>query len=350
MQHAAPTLTVSVALCTYNGARFVAEQVRSILAQRPAPLELIVGDDDSSDDTLAIIEREVEAARAAARAAGQDLPTELHIRRHAPGLGVVGNFADALSACRGDLIALSDQDDVWAPGKLARLVALFAADARLQLVHTDARLVDAAGVPLGLTLLEALEATAAERAGLAAGDAFAVLLRRNLVTGATVLLRRELLASAAPFPPAWVHDEWLAAVAAATSPDAVRLVAEPLIDYRQHGANEIGARRPTMADRWARLRAPRAERAPRLAERARLLVERLETLGVADERVAEARAKHEHEARRRDLPRWQPARIPGITAGLLTGRYGRYSRGPIDVLRDLVQPPGPRDEGPPASR
>ena len=331
-------LSISVALCTYNGARFVAEQVRSILAQRPAPFELVVGDDDSTDDTIAIIEREVEAARKA----DPDVRTELVVRRHAPGLGVVGNFADALGACRGDLIALSDQDDVWAPVKFARLVPLFVADARLQLVHTDARLVDAAGDPLGLTLLAALEATPAEREGLANGDAFAVLLRRNLVTGATVMLRRELVAQAAPFPPEWVHDEWLAAIAAAQSPHALRLVPEPLIDYRQHGANEIGARRPTMADRWAKLREPRDGRAPLLAERTRLLAERAEALGVPAERLAQAQAKHAHEARRRDLPRWQPARIPGIIAGLVAGRYGRYSRGAIDVLRDLVQPAGPR--------
>jgi glycosyltransferase involved in cell wall biosynthesis len=329
---------VSVALCTYNGARFVAEQVRSILAQRPAPLELVVGDDDSVDDTLAVIEREV----AAARAADQAVSTELVVRRHSPGLGVVGNFADALSACRADLIALSDQDDVWAPGKIARLTALFETDARLQLVHTDARLVDAAGAPLGLTLLDALEATPAERAGLQTGDAFAVLLRRNLVTGATVMLRRSLVAQAAPFPREWVHDEWLAAIAAAQHEHAVRLVPEPLIDYRQHGANEIGARRPTMADRWAKLREPRDERAPLLAERTRLLVERLGALDVPAERLVLARAKHEHEARRRDLPRWQPARIPGIVGGVLAGRYGRYSRGAIDVLRDLVQPAGSR--------
>jgi len=331
-------LTVSVALCTRNGERFVAEQVRSILAQRPAPLELVVGDDDSSDDTLAII----DATLAEARAADPAVQTELVVRRHSPPLGVVGNFADAMAHCRGDLIALSDQDDVWRADKLARLVPLFSADARLQLAHSDARLVDGEGEPLGLTLLDALEATAAEREGLAAGDAFAVLLRRNLVTGATVVLRRTLLERAAPLPAEWVHDEWLAAVAAAHGPHALRLVPEPLIDYRQHGANEIGARKPTMADRWAKLREPRDGRAPLLAERTRLLADHLATLDIAPDRVAQARAKHAHEARRRDLPRWQPARIPAIVAGAVSGRYDRYSRGAIDVLRDLVQPAGGR--------
>ena len=330
--------TVSVALCTRNGARYVAEQVRSILAQRPVPIEIVVGDDDSRDDTLAVI----ESVFAEARAAGRGVATELVVRRHQPALGVVGNFADAMAHCRGDLIALSDQDDVWRHDKLARLVPLFVDAAELNLVHSDARLVDGDGHALGLTLLEALEATVGERAGLTEGDAFTVLLRRNLVTGATVVFRRTLLTRAAPLPVEWVHDEWLAAIAAAQSPGAVRLVPEPLIDYRQHDANEIGARRPTTADRWAKLREPRAERASLLAERTRLLAERLRALDVAPDRLALAQAKHAHEARRRDLPRWQLARIPAIVTGAVRGRYGRYSRGAIDVLRDLVQPAGSR--------
>ncbi len=89
------------------------------------------------------------------------------------------------------------------------------ADPALRLVHSDARLIDGAGAPLGLTLLDALEATAAEREGLTRGDAFAVLLRRNLVTGATVVLRRDLLTSALPIGADWIHDEWLAMIAAA---------------------------------------------------------------------------------------------------------------------------------------
>ncbi len=79
----------------------------------------------------------------------------------------------------------------------------------------------------------------AELAGIAAGDGFSVMLRRNLVTGATTLFRRELLAVAMPVPAGWIHDEWLGIVAAATRaapPSSPR----PLTRYRQHGANQIG--------------------------------------------------------------------------------------------------------------
>lgn len=331
---AGASLTVSVALCTHNGEAYVGEQVRSILAQRPAPLEIVVGDDASSDDTVAVIERTVAEARAADPA----LHVRLRIHRRAEPLGVVGNFAATLAECRGDLVALSDQDDVWTPDKLALLVTRFAADPDLLLVHTDARLVDSAGAPLGLDLLDALEATAGERTGLESGDAFAVLMRRNLVTGATVVLRRSLVDLAAPFPAGWVHDEWLAVLAAGIG--TLRLESAPLLDYRQHGANVIGARRPTMGDRMRKLREPRTERAARLVERSRALVERLETLGAAPGRIAAARGKLAHETTRSRLPRVRIARLPGVLAGAVTGRYSRYSRGPIDILRDLVQPAG----------
>lgn len=327
---------ISVALGSRNGAAHIERQVRSILGQRPAPDELVVGDDDSSDDTLVIVERvhrEVRAADPAVR-------TELRIIRRRPALGVTANFADTMAACTGELIMLSDQDDEWMPGKLAALAAAFAADDELLLAHSDARLVDADGAPLGLTLLDALEATAAERAGLASADALRVLLRRNLVTGATVMIRRSLLEAAAPFPQSWVHDEWLAVIAAAVG--RVRLLPQPLIDYRQHGANQIGARRPTMADRRARLREPQAERAARLARRAALLAERGRALAVAPSVQSQLDAKAEHEARRARLPRVRLARVPAIAAGALSGRYSRYSRGAMDVLRDLVTPAGDR--------
>jgi glycosyltransferase involved in cell wall biosynthesis len=330
----ASALTVSVALCTHNGAAYVAEQVGSILAQRPVPLEIVVGDDASTDDTVAIIERTVAEARAADPA----LRTALTVHRREQPLGVVGNFAATLSGCRGDLVALSDQDDVWQPEKLARIVARFTDDPELLLVHTDARLVGGDGEPIGLSLLDALEATARERAGLESGDAFAVLMRRNLVTGATVVVRRSLVEKAQPFPSTWVHDEWLAVVAAAFG--TLRLAPEELIDYRQHGTNVIGARRPTMADRLAKLREPRAERASRLVERSSVLLERLEGLGAAPRRVAAARGKLRHETARARLPRSRVARLPAVLGGTLTGRYWRYSRGPIDILRDLTQPAG----------
>jgi glycosyltransferase involved in cell wall biosynthesis len=322
---------LSVAMCTRNGAHFVAEQVRSILTQSVIPRELVVGDDASSDDTLAII----EATVAEVRAENPAVTTQVLITARAQPLGVTKNFEQTIAACTSALIALSDQDDVWPPGRLARLVAVFD-DPAVNLVHSDARLVDAGGHDTGVRLLRAMEATTEERRKLVAGDAFNVLLRRNLVTGATVIMRRALAESAMPFPMSWLHDEWLAAIAAATG--SVRLIDEPWLDYRQHGDNEVGASAPTWSRRWAKLREPRGPRAARLIARSRALVNHLESAGAAPARRQAAKAKLEHEQCRAQLPGWPLFRVPGILAGLVAGRYWRFNRGLIDVLRDLVQP------------
>ncbi|HWM35355.1 MAG TPA: glycosyltransferase family 2 protein [Pseudolysinimonas sp.] len=322
-------MRISVALCTHDGAGFVEQQVRSILTQDPRPDELVLGDDASRDDTVAIVER----------LAGEHPGTTLVVRRHDPPLGVAANFADATAHATGDIVVLSDQDDVWLPGKLAALRDAFAADPEVLLVHSDARLVGADGLPLGRNLLDALEASPAERSGLAGGGGFEVLLRRNLVTGMTAAIRRELADFAFPVGEGWIHDEWLAAIAAATG--RIRLLPVALADYRQHGGNQIGARRLTRREQLARLREPREPRASRQLERAESYVAALERLGerVPADRLAAARARVAHRRRRRDLPQNRIARAPRVLFRAALGEYSRFSYGLRDVLRDLLQPP-----------
>lgn len=319
--------SVSVAMATYNGGRFVAEQLRSILDQGLPPLEVVVSDDGSTDDTLEVIRR-VAAEHPAA------IPVRVI---DGPRLGVSGNFARAVEATTGDLIALSDQDDVWHPDRLARAVAAFEGDDSLLLRHGDARLVDAGGAPVGGTLFEFLPVTAAERAEIGAGRAFDAYLRRNLATGATVVFRRSLLERALPFPAEWVHDEWLAILAAATG--GVSVETEPLIDYRQHGANEIGVRRPTLRYKLGRMLEPRGTRYADFAVRWRLLVERLESVGAPAEKLAAARERAEFERVRAGYPAARLRRIRPVLREWRRGSYARYSsQGNLDVVRDLLQP------------
>lgn len=330
VQDPARSLTVSVALCTYNGARFVAEQVRSILAQSSPAAQIVISDDGSTDATLDIVRTELAAAGSAA-------PEVVIFENPAP-LGVTRNFEQAILACTGDLIVLSDQDDIWVPDRLARAEREFVARPQLLLLHGDARLVDDAGEPLGHSLFEAIEFTAGEQREVRRGRALDVLLRRNVVTGATAAFRRSLLAAASPFPDAWVHDEWLAMVAAMTG--GVDFVGEPLIDYRQHGSNEIGASRPTMAVRRSRLREPRLERNRRLLARAEALEERVLALAdaVPDAVAGLVRRKVAHEQFRSGLPRARMLRIVPILRAASSGAYRRFGRARYDLVRDLVQP------------
>jgi glycosyltransferase involved in cell wall biosynthesis len=327
-----PVTEISVALCTFNGAEYVGEQVSSILGQVRAPDELVVSDDGSSDGTLDVVAARVEAA------ASQGVSPDVIVLEGAAPSGVTANFERAVAATTRPLIALSDQDDVWHVDRLARLEARFD-DQDLTLLHTDARLVDGTGAPLGSTLFEALELSDEDLRLEETGRAFEALLRRNLATGATVVFRRELLDAARPFPPEWVHDEWLAVIAAATG--RVGVVREATIDYRQHGSNQIGVTAPTLRYKVRRVLEPRADRNVNLARQFRVLADRLERLGAAvpASRLNLARQKAEFEATRAAMAPNRIRRI-GTVAGLARrGLYSRFaSRRRFDIIRDLLQP------------
>ena len=319
------SVRVSVAIATRNGARFFDEQLQSILTQTRPVDELVVSDDASSDATLDILERRLSESA-----------LDVTILRNDPPLGVVGNFTNALAACTGDVILLSDQDDVWHADRVAASLAVLE-DEHWLAMHSDARLIDTTGEPIGLKLLDALEVSPMDRSRIARGDAFPLFLRRNLATGATMAIRRELRDLALPVPVGWIHDEWLAIVAASLG--RLTLVDRELIDYRQHGANEIGVAEPRVATKVRRVLAPRGDRNRVLAERSASLEQRLSGLDVPAELRADAASKRRFEAARAALPRTRVRRIPGVLRMLSRGEYARFaSRGRADVLRDLLQP------------
>jgi glycosyltransferase involved in cell wall biosynthesis len=316
---------VSVALCTFNGAPFIAEQLASILSQDPPPFEVVVSDDGSTDNTLAIV-------RSTARQFTGDRVVVLPAADH---LGVTANFERAVAATSGEIIALCDQDDVWHPGRIARIVREFRANPELLLLHHDAELVDVSGARMGLTLFQSLRVRAHERKAIEQGRARDVFIRRNLATGATVAFRSVLLNSARPFPPEWVHDEWLAIVAAAYG--QVVIIDDQLIDYRQHSSNQIGAANPRLRYRLGRMVKPRGDRLLRLADRSQVLAARARDQKFPAEFVRLASRKAIFEEHRAKYPRARIGRIAPVFAQL--GSYPTLSsQGLKDVLRDILQP------------
>ncbi len=319
---------ISVALGSHNGGRFIEAQVRSILDQSVVPDELVLSDDDSSDDTVELVERLVRGSA-----------MELRVLRNRPALGITANFAQAMQAARGELIILADQDDVWHPDRVQKAAALLVSRPELQFVHSDARLVDEEGEPLGAGLFDALGVRPLERDEIHRGSGLDVLLRRNVVTGATMMMRRALALNAAPFPAEWVHDEWLAIVGGLTG--EFDLVDEPLIDYRQHGANQIGAHPLTLHERIHKIREPRQERNEHLVARAELLLSKARDLGVQVNPAAlgSVEALLAHDRERLGYPESRLARVPRVL-GVGLSQYRRYGRGAADMLRDIAQPAG----------
>jgi glycosyltransferase involved in cell wall biosynthesis len=323
------TPRVSVALCTHNGARFIGEQIRSILEQTRPVDELVVGDDASTDGTIDLVERAI-------RALGTSAPSLVVLRNALP-LGVRGNFEATLSATTGDIVLLSDQDDVWHPERVERTLAAFERLPGVGLVHTDARLIDEQGDDLGTTLFEGLSLGRDDLRREHEGDGFGLLMTRNVATGATIGLRASLLAVALPIPPEWLHDEWLAAIAGATG--RLDVVEEELLGYRQHSSNVIGVNPLDARGKWAKLVQHRGDRNLKLAARALALVRRLESMDGIDPRVLDAaRGKLAHEQRRAALPGNRLLRLPSIVAECSRRGYSRYGRGAADIARDLVQP------------
>lgn len=321
-------LSVEAVVAVYNGATYLEAQVRSILGQSSPVDRVIVTDDGSDDDSAAIVER-------VARETGWS--DRVVLTRNPGPRGVAANVVHGLSLTSAEIIMLADQDDVWHADKVSVIRDAFLGEPATDLVHSDARLIDASGNPLGGSLLQAIGVSARELSAIRSGEALRVLLRRNVVTGATLAMRRAVIDRAGTVPPGWIHDEWLAIVAAVSG--RVGLLERELIDYRQHGANQIGAEALTFDGRIGRLRAPRAERNARLLVRAESLAQRLHAAPWADARVrAAADAKLRHERRRSGLPRARIARIPGVLDGLRAGSYRDYGNGLADAVRDLVQP------------
>lgn len=322
-------MKVSVACCVYNGAAFLRRQLESIAAQTTRPAEVVIVDDRSTDASADLID-----AFAREHATRFDIVRQ----RNAVNLGIVRNFEKAIGLTTGELILLADQDDVWRPDKVAVVVAAFEREPALDFLFTDARLVDAHDQPLPHTLFHALEYTAGERRLIAAGDAFGAFLARNLATGATCALRRRVFERALPFPREWVHDEWLAIVAASSG--RVACLDETLIDYRQHEANQIGMRRLTISDKLRKLFQHRADRYTKLERRVEVLSTRMNAAGFAispEKRVAIAE-KLAHVRRRRALPATRIVRLVPVLSEWARGRYHRYSSGMRSVLRDLTEP------------
>jgi glycosyltransferase involved in cell wall biosynthesis len=340
-------MKISVALCTYNGSRFLQEQLESFTKQSRSPDEVVIVDDRSNDDTVAI-------AKAFARTA--EFP--ISILENEANLGSTGNFEKAISLCSGDIIALSDQDDIWMPEKLERLESIFTSDPSVGMVFSDAVLVDERLVPIGIRLW-AETFRPRDRAAFAAGRASKVLLQYNVVTGATMSFRRTLASAILPIPQlmGFIHDAWIALVASLGS----RVVAldEKLVLYRQHTGQQLGAG----LSRWE---IARSDRYQLTLEDRRQAINRLDdfrdiidegflkrlrriapdpeivpSAAVFTSMLSSARKNIEehivHISARLALPPERHLRLLEIVGEMATGRYATFSRGWQSAALDLVR-------------
>jgi hypothetical protein len=320
----------SVAMCTYNGADFLSAQLASIAEQTRPPDELIICDDASTDATRALIESFARTS-----------PFPVSLFFYDENVGLVKNFERAIGLCTGDVIALSDQDDVWRKEKLQAIAAAFEANPKVGLVFSDAELVNEDLKPLGERIWNAVGFDAHKQKLIRDGRSLDVLINGWTVTGATMAFRSEYVKLALPIPTniAMIHDGWIALTIAAVS-DVV-FIEQPLIQYRQHERQQIGApQRPNLpSEGGVRSALRRRNSATDLHGILSVLEERL----VAHQHSFDCRRALAFAADyslhldvRANLPRKRLNRVPRILRELLTMRYHEYANGFKSAAKDLV--------------
>lgn len=316
---------ISVALCTYNGAAYLAEQLASIAGQDRLPAELVVCDDASTDATPQIV------ADFSARA-----PFPVRFQRNAQNLGSRANFERAIRLCQGSLIALADQDDVWLPQKLRRLAESLENDPAAGFAFSDALLVDARRSPLGCRLWPSIRFNAAEQRRWRAGGELDVLLRHNVVTGATLAFRAEYRDLLLPIPGHWVHDGWIALILAAVARSIP--IAEPLVEYRQHAAQQIGERPRSLFEQYLRGTQRQANGFLSIADDYQAAGQRLAPLGDrlrSEGLLAALERKSEHFRAKSRMRAQTLGRLPLVLRELTLRHYARYSSGWRSLAQDL---------------
>ena len=204
---------ISIAMATYNGERHLTEQLDSIYAQTYKNIEVIVTDDCSNDGTVEILQQYAESHG-------------LKYFVNETNLGYVKNFEKTISLCQGDYIALSDQDDIWEANKLELLIDNIDADL---LIHSDCALIDERGKTIKPIW----------KGEIGFNMEVENLLFGNIVTGCTVLFKKELLTTALPFPEGIAYHDWWLAICAAKD-KRIHYLPLCLTQYRQHSNQASG--------------------------------------------------------------------------------------------------------------
>lgn len=319
---------VSIAMATYNGGLFLREQLMSFLAQTRLPEELVVCDDNSSDNTIQILKN-----------FSSEASFRVRIHRNPHNLGYAQTFSKALELCRGDVIFLSDQDDFWFPEKIQRVTQRMEADEQLLLVINDAALTNEFLKPSGLTVVGQISN--------------ADLPLESFIVGSCSAISARLLQIVLPIPEQEAaHDSWIHRFANALDMRAV--INEVLQYYRRHDSNtsQSIANMTAAINRWEITKcnitqdtrhwvSDHLKNMERCSMRLQTVIDENSELGLPQQRLETAVKRFEQErvaaqVRLYILEQPRLMRIFWATPFLLNGGYSRFS-GWKSFLKDLIK-------------
>lgn len=321
-------LHISVAMCTYNGERFLPEQLASIAAQTRLPDELVVCDDGSQDRTLAMLE-EFRAS----------VPFTVRIVRNETNLGRTRNFEKSINLCQGEFIALTDFDDVWYPGKLQVLADALQAEPQAGYAFCNADLMDSSGKPLPKSLFDRTGMRLWRQEGFPKHGQIAKLLRANVATGAAMMMRSAVREIVMPISGRSVQDYWIATLASFCGHHGIA-VFDRLMRYRVHSTQMTGVH-PEPAGMMQHLQTapvPWQEQLPMLEDLRQALHSQPDLMSqcdaaditLLDEKIAHVKAR----GRIHNSPPWTRLRMVASEIG--RGGYRQFGLGWKSAVRDLV--------------
>ena len=320
-----PSHRISIALCTFNGEQFINEQLQSILKQTRQPDELVAFDDCSADRTIEMLEL-----------FGRSAPFPVRIRRNSTQLGPAQNFAAATAECTGDIICLCDQDDIWEPDKLRLLEAAFSQNPEPAFVFSDAEICDAQGRPQGYRLWKSVGFIGQLRRQFDSGHAMDVLLRQNIVTGATLSFATKYRSLILPIDARWMHDGWIALLLSAAASGMA--IPQPLVRYRQHAGQSIGAEWRSLYQQYQNAKKMSRTIFAEQADQFEAVLARLQESSDAEvsrEVIRALQEKIRHCRRRSAIRQRQTGRIIPAMTEFLTRRYSLFSMGWKSFAQDL---------------
>lgn len=212
-------MKISVAMCTYDGEKYVEEQIISILSQTIVPDEIVIFDDGSTDNTGRIIK-------------AVDNPI-IKFHQNKVNVGVTKNFEQAIKGCSGDIIFFSDQDDVWLPNKIETIIGAFDHHLEAYMIFTDAYLTNEKLEPFRFSLWESInfDYHKFDRS---------MLMSHFVAAGTTMAIKKEALKFIFPFPDNMFHDAWITLIL--TFLGHTIFINEKLVYYRQSENQQVGVR------------------------------------------------------------------------------------------------------------
>ena len=218
---------VDVLLATYNGEKYLKEQIDSILEQTYSDFRLLISDDGSTDDTRKILEEY------------KNKDSRIQVFFQESNLGVVKNFEFLLKKVESAYYMFSDQDDIWKAEKIEKSLNKIEND-NCDLVYSDLEVVDE---KLNVTY-ESYWKLKGIYNKIKKYNNFESLYLNNFVTGCTIISKKELIDTYLPLPNTSkyvLHDYWISLILSQNG--KIDYIEEPLIKYRQHKNNKVGSKK-----------------------------------------------------------------------------------------------------------